>query len=184
MQVAIMDFDGLDRGMNDAVNHMLEEDDQSYKYMFDFRTHLTLVQDDALAKNGLTRQLHDVLLPHWSVEKGALRSLGAFAKQSASTYICVALAIYACDPVTFKTFYIKHLFVNTKYRRRTYGRALYRRLEKIARRRTGVTHMFIESTTDSIGFWTKMGFEPRKYNDEGQLEMEKSLVAVDETTLP
>lgn len=55
------------------------------------------------------------------------------------------------------TLYVEHLVIKEDRRRRGYGSMLFRKIEAMARN-LGVDYVQLDSESDAVGFWYKMGF--------------------------
>ncbi len=61
------------------------------------------------------------------------------------------------DAVHPDTFYIEHIVIKEQERGKGYGRALYARVEELARN-VGAEWMQIDSEQEAVGFWKKMDY--------------------------
>jgi len=59
--------------------------------------------------------------------------------------------------INSNTFYIENLEIKTQLRKKGYGRLLFSKIEQFAKN-IGAKWIQIDSETEAVGFWEKMGF--------------------------
>jgi GNAT superfamily N-acetyltransferase len=70
--------------------------------------------------------------------------------------------------INSNTFYIENLEIKTQQRKKGYGKILFSKIEQFAKN-IGAEWIQIDSETDALGFWKKMGFketEKEFYNNK------------------